>query len=204
MIRTLLGVLLLAFVVTASPAQQINPSPLPSTVGQTSPVSPGPVVGATAIGTPVIVSTVNSSDNFNFGNVLASIWNWFWIAFGGIITAALSALLIKWMNKLGVETTAQQNTALDLMIKNALNDAAAKAGVAAQNANLSVEVKNQIVQNAIQYVQAHGPDAIKALGLDPQSGTAVAAIKAKMESVLLDPSKPTNPALQPGLTAGTP
>ena len=186
---------------TPAIAQQANP---PAVVGAGTPASPGPAIGVTPLGNPVIVTTPSPAENFNFSNVLASVWNWFWVAFGGVITTAASLWLVKLMKNLGIDTTKQQNELIDDMVKNALNDAAARAGVAATSLNLSVPVKNQIVQQAVEYVQQHGAETIKALGLDPQSGEAVSAIKAKMESVLVDPAKPTNAALQPGLTKDVP
>jgi hypothetical protein len=49
----------------------------------------------------------------------------------------------------------------------------------------------------VAYVQDHGADAIKTLGLDPQSGAAVEAIKARIETAIADPTIPTPKILDP-------
>jgi hypothetical protein len=63
-----------------------------------------------------------------------------------------------------------------------------------------VEIKNAVVSSAVAYVQAHGADEIKALGLDPQSGAAVEAIRARIETAVADPTVPTPPVLDPPTT----
>jgi hypothetical protein len=82
------------------------------------------------------------------------------------------------------------------IIVNGLNVGAAQV---AQNlaGKDQVQIKNETVAHAIAYAQTHGADAIKQLGLDPQSGAAVEAIKARIETAIADPATPTPSMLDP-------
>jgi len=59
------------------------------------------------------------------------------------------------------------------------------------------EVKNQTILDAVTYAQQHGGEIIKALGLDPQSGEAIQAINARIQTALNDPKQPTPEAITP-------
>lgn len=122
-------------------------------------------------------------------NVLAYVGSAFGVAFAGLVTA----VVYKVLGKLGVEVTAQQKEALNSVIVNGLNDASAKAQASVgSNAALDLNVKSQIVASAVAYTQTHAADTIKALGLDPQSGQAVQAIRARMTTLVADPAQPTS------------
>lgn len=198
-----LTVAFVAFAGFAAAQQQTPPAPsLPPTMS----LAPGPAIGVTGVGTPVIVQAAPDY-TFKAGDVVASILNWVWVAFGGTFATLGTALLVRGLNYIGVQTTQQQRDKLQDMVTNGLNKAAAAGQVAAQGREWDVKIKNQVVADTIEYVKAHGPDTLKSLGLDPASPENVAkindAIKARIETAIVDDNTPTNPNVGPGITAST-
>lgn len=132
------------------------------------------------------------------GDLLAKTLNWFYVAFGGVISAALLAVAMKVFAYFGIQIADSQRAQLQAVVVNGLNSAAAKAQDSLRtNAKLDIEVRDQVVQEAIAYTQAHASETIKALGLDPQSGDAVEAIRARIETAINDPATPTAPSITP-------
>jgi hypothetical protein len=141
---------------------------------------------------------VTSTTVVKGGNLAAQILEWFQVAFGGAIAAAVLVLISKIFSWFGIQTTDLQRTQLQQVVVNGLNAAAAKAEVSLRdNRALDINVKGQIMQDAVQYTQDHASETIKALGLDPKSGDAVEAIRARIETALNDPNTPTPPAITP-------
>lgn len=154
-------------------------------------------IGVTGPGTPVVVQPQAPVPyDFSAGTALASLVNWIWVAFGGVVTGFAVKGVLAVMKWLGVQSTQQMNDRLVEAVSNGLNDAASKVQ-ADLNGKFSIEVKNKVIADAIEYAKAHQADTIKALGLDPNSGEVTAALKAKAESIIVDPSIATNPALVP-------
>lgn len=132
----------------------------------------------------------------HFGPILKEVIKWTAAAFGTALAATATAALYKVFSYFGVQTTESQRNQLQGIIVNGLNDAATKAEAAVvANPKLDVDVKQKIVSDAIDYAQKHGADTIKALGLDPNSGEAVEAIKARIATAIADPNTPTPSAL---------
>lgn len=137
---------------------------------------------------------VTSTTTIQGGTIASQILEWLKVAFGSAIGLAVTAIILKGLTYLGVQTTDIMRDQLQHIVVNGINDAAAKAE-AALNGKFTVDVRNQVVADAVNYVQDHGKETIKALGLDPKSGAAVDAIKARIETAIIDPATPTNPAL---------
>jgi len=132
------------------------------------------------------------------GPILKEVIKWVVAAFGTAFSAVATAATYKLFTYFGLQTTAAQRDQLQAIIVNGLNDAAAKAEVAiAANPKLDVDVKQKIIADAVAYAQAHAAETIRALGLDPQSGDAIDAIKARIATAITDPSQPT-PAVLDG------
>lgn len=132
------------------------------------------------------------------GGIAASIIEWLQVAFGSVIGLGLTALVFKGLKLLGINVTDANKSQLQAIIVNGLNDAASKAAVSLRdNKKLDIDIKSQVVADAVSYAQKHGADTIKALGLDPKSGDAVEAIKARIETALNDPATPTPAAVTP-------
>lgn len=132
----------------------------------------------------------------HFGPILKEFIKWTAAAFGTALAATATAVLYRVFSYFGVQTTESQRNQLQGIIVNGLNDAATKAEAAiVANPKLDVDVKQKIIADAIDYAQRHGADTIKALGLDPNSGEAVAVIKARIATAVADPNTPTPAAL---------
>lgn len=132
------------------------------------------------------------------GSLLADVVQWFWLAFGTVVTGGIMVLVTKIFAYFGVQTTSEQRAQLQAVVVNGLNSAAARAQTSLRNnEKLDITLKGQIVAEAVEYTQAHAAETIKALGLDPNSGDAVEAIRARIETALNDPATPTPPAITP-------
>lgn len=135
-----------------------------------------------------------SSTTIQGGTIAAQVIDWLKVAFGTALAATATALIFKVMNYFGVQTTDLMKQQLQSIVVNGINDAASKAEKTVSG-KFTVDVKSQVIADAVKYTQDHGKETIKALGLDPVSGAAVEAIKARIETAIVDPATPTNPAL---------
>jgi esterase/lipase len=122
-------------------------------------------------------------------------------AFGVPIGGLLTAWLYRLFNLAGIQAADGLRTKLQEIIVNGLN-AGAKNVAEQSEGKGQVEIKNAVVAQAVTYAQDHAADTLKQLGLDPQSGAAVEAIKARIETAINDPASPTPPVLDaPGVAA---
>jgi hypothetical protein len=142
---------------------------------------------------PVTTTTVVKG-----GDLAASLIEWLKVAFGTTIGAAVLWGITKALQLMGIKATDLQKAQLQAIVVNGLNAGAAKLQTSLRdNRALDITSKSQIVNEALAYTQAHGAETIRALGLDPKSGDAVEAIKARIETALNDPNTPTPPAITP-------
>ena len=145
----------------------------------------------------VLAQTTTAADtSLSLGTLGAQILAWVVAAFGTVLGTVATIWLTRLAKKAGVEVTQQMSDQLDRTLVNGLNDAATKIGAGIQG-QWDVKVKNQIVQGAIEYAQQHRADTIQALGLNPQSGAAVEALRARIATLVTDPTVPTPPKLDP-------
>lgn len=159
---------------------------------------PSPVTTQTTTKTQTATEPSQVTTTVKGGNLLADVVQWFWLAFGTVMTGAIMALLYKVFGYFGIQIQGEQRAQLQAVVVNGLNSAAAKAQASLRDTDkLDISLKGQIVADAIEYTQAHAPETIKALGLDPRSGDAVEAIRARIETALNDPKTPTPPAITP-------
>jgi hypothetical protein len=141
---------------------------------------------------------VTSTTVVKGGNLAAEILQWVQVAFGTTIGAAILWAFVRGLAYMGIKITSEQKDQLQAIIINGLNAAAAKAQTDLRsNQRLDMSVKSKIVADAVAYTQAHGEETIKALGLEPNSGEAIEAIRARIETALNDPNAPTPPAITP-------
>jgi hypothetical protein len=135
---------------------------------------------------------VSPVQTINGGTLLSEVINWLAVAFGTVLAGLGTLLVIRVRAYFGILTTDAQKAALQEIAVNAVNSAAAKAEQAVKdNPNLQINVKSAVAQDAVSYVQAHGADIIKSLGLDPNSGDAVDAIKARVATAMNSPATPS-------------
>lgn len=153
------------------------------------------IVGATptVAPTPVVVNPPAYYD-FSAGTVLASAVNWLILAFGGIVVSSAALLTRKGMMLLHIQSNQAINYRIEEALRNGLNWAASEV-TRSLDGKFTIEVKNEIVAKAVEYVLEHQKDLIKMAGLDPESGSVVEQLRAKAETIILDPKQPTNPGL---------
>lgn len=149
------------------------------------------------------VSTVTPVKVVKGGDIAEQLIEWLQVAFGGTIGAAALWVIMKGLQFLGIKITDAQKAQLQAIIVNGINDAAVKAEAAIKNdPRLDIDIKSQVIADAVTYTQDHGAQIIKALGIDPNSGEAVEAIKARIATAINDPMTPTPPAITPAVAGG--
>jgi hypothetical protein len=136
--------------------------------------------------------------------IAAQVLQWVIAAFGSVLASVLVAWILKGLKKVGVDVDETRRARLKEMVVNGLNLAAADAQRRLAAGATRIDVKNQIVSAAISYAQKHGADTIQALGLDPQSGAAVEALRAWAETAIRDPATPTPVVATPAVPVPAP
>jgi hypothetical protein len=197
----LIGLVLIAFLALTPVAfAQSSNGPLVGTNSAAMP-SAGVVVGpggvrvvapapAATQNTVTTTGPVSSETTISVGSLAGEVLQWLAAAFGVPIGGLLTAWLYRLFKLAGVQVSDGLRSKLQEIIVNGLN-AGAKVEAANMQGKDQIAIKNAVVQQAVVYAQAHGADTIKALGLDPQSGAAVEAIKARIETAIADPTVPT-------------
>ncbi len=149
-------------------------------------------VGQTAASaSPVAVQPVTISVGTWAGDVLM----WATTAFGTVISGFVVKLLVALAKKAGVDATDALRARLNEIVLNGLNLAASTTQRELRDKS-PIAIRSAAISKAIEYTQAHGDETIKALGLDPTSGAAVEAIRARAETLINDPNVST-----PGIPA---
>jgi hypothetical protein len=161
------------------------------TVTTTLPAAePGAPAAPITQNTVTTTGPVTSGTTISVGSLASEALAWVAAAFTGIVGTALTRWLMNLAKKSGFEITDAARDRLQEIIVNGLNAAAAKGGEELKGKG-QVEIKNEVVAGAVAYTQAHATETLKALGLDPTSGAAVEAIKARIETAISDPASPT-------------
>lgn len=176
-------------------AGDVPPPPPVATAGNGGVPATATAVAATAQpaatqNTITTTAPVSSNTTISVGTIAGEALDWAVIAFGGTLTGFGVQLLRKLAQKAGVELSDKMSQQLNETLLNGLNAAAARAETAMAGKAV-VDIKSQIIADAITYAQDHRADTIKKLGLDPQTGTAVLALRARIDTLVADPAKPT-------------
>lgn len=186
-------------------AQAPAPASVPSPAPVVAPAPPPPVVVAppsppAAIAAPPSPVTVSSGPG---GQTTVSVGTLAGQALGWILTVAsvpISGYIVVILNRLFANLKIPMTDAARAKIKqmaiNAVNLAAAKAPQELAGTG-NVTIRNAALSDAVKYVQTHGADSIKKLGLNPTSPQAEEAIRGWIETVIADPTTPTNPVMDP-------
>jgi hypothetical protein len=184
----------------AAIAQPVSPPAAPTQqVGST--VAP-PNGQAATQNTIQTTGPVTSSTKIDVGTYAGQALMWVASIFGTTIGAALTALIIRLLKNAGFTGAEILRQKLQDMIVNGMNAGAREAADSLKDKG-QIDIKNAVVASTVQYVQAHGADTLKQLGLDPTSPEAVAAIKARIETAINDPASPTPPVLDPTVAPKT-
>ena len=162
-------------------------APTPSPASAAPPVATAPPVTQNTVTT---TGPVSSDTTISIGTLAGQVLTWAAAAFGSVAATVFTAWGVRLFKLAGVQMSDAARARLQDIIVNGLN-----VGAAAATQNLAgkdkIQIKNETVAQAIAYTQAHGADAIKQLGLDPNSGAAIEAIKARIETAIADPAVPT-------------
>lgn len=146
---------------------------------------------------------VTSDTVISLGTLAGQVLTWVMAVFGTAVGSLLTAWLYRLFTKAGVDITDAMRDRLHQMVVNGLN-----IGAATATADLAgkgqVAIKNQAIATAVRYVQEHGAEELKALGVDPMSNIAVDAIKARIQTAITDANSPTPKILDPVVTAAIP
>lgn len=153
---------------------------------------------AGGVGVPALIAPPAIIDT---GTIAGQALTWVITVGGGAIATMLTGLIYKLMQRAGVQMSEQLRTRLQEIVLNGLT-AGSQVAAAQLAGKGQVIIKQQAVANAVSYVQAHGGDTIRALGLDPTSKEAIEAIKARIETAIADPAVPTPKVLDPTPPAG--
>ena len=155
-----------------------------------------PPGGTTTQNSISTTAPVTSATTISIGSMASDVLQWIMAAFAPVLGSLIVWILVRVLKKLGIDATDALRARLQDIVVNGLNVSAAAAEKQIEGKS-PIEIKSQIVQGAVTYIQAHGAETITALGLDPQSGQAVTAIKARIETAIADPSIPTPVVLNP-------
>jgi hypothetical protein len=192
--------LLVAFVAfLAAPAQAVETTPTP-TPGYATTVAPpaaavplpqpAPGTGPATQNTVTTTGPVTSDTTISVGTLAGQVLTWIAAVFGVPIGGLLTAWLYRLFKLAGVSVTDAMRARLQDIVVNGLNIGVRKAATDLRG-KWQVDVKSEAVAHAVEYVQVHGADSLKALGIDPGSDLAVEAIKARIETAIKDVNAPT-------------
>lgn len=172
-------------------------APAHATIGDAWHVAQVVTAPAPTTAAPVTVTTTGPVETkISVGTLASDLLTWVVLAFSGPIGGIVVWILVRVLKKLGIEATDALRVRLQELVVNGLNIGAREVERRLAGRG-QVEIKNAVVEDAIAYAQTHGADTIKALGLDPHSGAAVEAIKARIETAIADPFQPTPAVLAP-------
>ena len=166
----------------AQPAAGLGPTvTLPALIP--APAGMIPQVGVTP--TPIIINQGPAADtSISFGTLGAQLLGWVSAVFVPVLGAFLTKWVMAMAKKAGIEASQAMSDKLDGIIENGLHSGA----TAAQKdltGKLNVDVKNQVIAQAVTYAQDHGAETIKSLsGCDPNDPKAIEALQARAAKVL--------------------
>lgn len=132
---------------------------------------------------PPIVTVSQPKPTVMLGDYAGAALEWMLPILAPVIAAFLVDALIKLRQMLGQTTNDAQRDKLQQMTENAVNLAGHQLNHDLAG-KLPLQSRNEIMAMATDYVQAHGSETIKALGLDPTDPKAVEAIKGRIATVL--------------------
>lgn len=162
---------------------------------QVAQAAPTPSAPATQ-NTITTTGPVASETTISVGTIAGQALQWVMAVFGAVLGTAGTALLMRMFKAAGLQISDTARARLQEMVINGLN-LGAKALEGKMAGRGKVEIKNAVVAQAVNYVQDHGADTLRQIGVDPNSNMAVEAIKARIETAIADPMTPTPPVLDP-------
>jgi hypothetical protein len=165
--------------------------PLPSAQTTGGPVAVGQAMaqkdetGKVAIiqAPPVTVTAAPAAD-FSIGTWIADLLGSLVAIFGSVIATFLTKWVMAVAKKAGIEASQAMSDKLDQIINNGLHNGAVNLQHDL-NGKLNVQVKNDVIAQAVTYTQAHGAETIKDVsGLDTNDPKVVEALQARAAKLL--------------------
>jgi hypothetical protein len=188
----------------AAPNATFTPAPILPSAGASSVVTtnvPGiiPAAAPPAVTQNTISTTgpVDSSTTISVGTLAGQVLAWLSAVFVPVIGIFLTRLLMAMAQKAGVQASQAMSDRLDQIIENGLHSGANTAQ-ADLTGRLNVNVKNDVIKNAVQYAQTHAGDTIKSLtGADPTDPKVIETLQARATKVLagIGPDAPVQSAV---------
>jgi hypothetical protein len=163
----------------ATPMPAAPPLGGPVAIGQAqAQVDPG---GKVAIVMAPAVAPAEPTASFSIGTWIADLLGALVAVFG----TAIGTFVTKWVmavaKKAGIDATQAMSDRLDQIITNGLHSGAAQLGHDITG-KLNVQVKNQVIADAVTYAQTQASDMIKGSVSDPKTVQALQARAAKVLS----------------------
>jgi len=180
--RWVIGLILAvcALILIASVANSQTPPP--------ANIAPGTTVSTTG--------PVTSSTQIDVGSIASSAFAWAATVALGVVVPFIVKLLLAIAARFGQATTDALRARFTEFVTNGANLLVA-AGAERLKGLTPIEVKGAILPDLVRYVQAHGAETVKKLGVDPESPKLVEAVEAQLETAIANPAVPTAPALAP-------
>ena len=192
--RFVAAVVLVAALAIPAQAEKISPDAWrylaqAAPIAQTAPnIAPGTTVSTTG--------PVTSSTQIDVGSIASSAFAWAATAALGVVVPFIVKLLLAVAARFGQATTDALRARFTEFVTNGANLLVA-AGAERLRGLSPIEVKGAILADLVRYVQAHGAETVKKLGVDPQSPKLVEAVQAQLETAITNPAVPTATALSP-------
>lgn len=155
---------------------------------------PGTQVGVTSLPAPVVVQQAPKVAHLPLGEYLGDVLEYIATFFGTVISTLVVAWLSRVFKNAGIQVTDQLRDRLQELVVNGVNLAAAEAADKLKGKG-EIDVKNQLLARTVTYVQDHGADTLKKLGVDPKDPKFVEAVQARIEAAVNNPATPTPPVL---------
>jgi ATP-dependent DNA ligase len=154
----------------------------PVVIGQAqAQVDPG---GKVAIVMAQAVPPTEPTTSFSIGTWIADLLGSLVAIFGTVIGTFVTKWVMAVAKKAGLDATQAMSDKLNSIITNGLHDGAAKLGQDITG-KMNVQVKNQVIAQAVTYAQSHAVDTIKDLGGgDMNDPKVVEALQARAAAAL--------------------
>lgn len=142
--------------------------------------------------TPPLIIQPSSVKTYSFGEAAGEALQWLVLVVGPVLAAVGVKLALNFLKKMGIDVSETQRARLQEMVENGLSLAAQRAQ---QNlkGTMTVEVRNDVANAALSYVQDHGTETLRALGFDPNDPKAIEALQARIAKALDDKAPPPGP-----------
>lgn len=130
------------------------------------------------------VPPVEPSTSFSIGTWIADLLGGLVAIFGSVIATFVTKWVMAIAKKAGVEATQAMSDKLDAIITNGLHSGAVELGHDLTG-KLNVQVKSQVIAQAVTYAQDHGAETIKGIsGCDINDPKIVDALQARAAKLL--------------------